>query len=179
MKVIVRDGSRTKNVLVSATLELNVPKEEEELFTVGKLKESIFENSAIEKTQQRLFWSGTELKDESKKLIELQATQEAETKILVTLVVTNWTRVIKTYTNDDRPKVIELLPNKGSSHGGERVQISVQNAEIANTWIVKFGDVSVHGSLEKGGEYIQCTTPPHTPGPVVVEISHDGVHFSR
>ena len=43
---------------------------------------------------------------------------------------------------------------------------------------IRFGETEV-GGVMSNEDTIDCIAPPHSPGPVAVEVSLDGVHFTK
>ncbi|GAQ83083.1 hypothetical protein KFL_001350070 [Klebsormidium nitens] len=74
-------------------------------------------------------------------------------------------------------RVSQLEPSSGSETGGNSVHISGQcfRTSVDRPLLARFGSTVVP-TMPVSGEVVRCTSPPHPPGPVSVEVSSDGGH---
>ena len=76
------------------------------------------------------------------------------------------------------PVINEMFPRRGSFFGGTR--LTIIGHDFTNSTVCKFGDVVVSQSAFIDSEKIQCISPlVSQPGLVRVEVSNDGIHFTR
>ena len=47
-----------------------------------------------------------------------------------------------------------------------------------STFLAKFGETVTQTTYKNENE-LECYAPAHSPGSVAVEISHDGIHFTK
>jgi len=138
--------------------------------TIADVKQLIEERTGLEKARQRLFWSGDELSDN----IECCSLQEDVNNLILRLIIGS----VKVNPST-MFQIEELRPNRGFSSGGQVVRIYGQGWEIGNINIIaKFGEILVPTRIISS-IILECIAPPHSPGPVTVEISHDGVNFTN
>ena len=74
------------------------------------------------------------------------------------------------YLYNPPPKIAAVVPEAGSTLGGETVQ--VLGTGFKPNCKVKFGDLEAFDVVIVASDEIQCTTPPHPAGPVSVTITN-------
>lgn len=75
-----------------------------------------------------------------------------------------------TYTEDDPPTFVSIVPDYGVTTGGTSVTITGTN--LTGTTDVRFGGVSATSIVVVNSTTITCTTPAHASGAVDLEIFH-------
>jgi len=116
-----------------------------------------------------LFWSGEELRDD----VECNSLRVAAESLVLRLVVSAGDSPV-----DTTLKVEELRPNRGHCSGGQVVRIRGQGWNEGMQLWCKFGSIVVT-ALATNDDTLECTSPPHSPGPVVVEISQNGITYTN
>ena len=75
-------------------------------------------------------------------------------------------------------ELISSYHNQGPTCGGLKVKIIGENFPNYPSLLCKFGDTNVAATFIN--DYtLECICPPHSFGTVAVEVSHDGLHFTR
>lgn len=107
----------------------------EENCQVQTVKEKLKQLTSIDETRLRLFYCGDELQ-ETKRLSDYSIADDA----LIRLVIAPHTKYSQVSpTQNERPRVSEVLPNRGTVHGGQKVKISGLNFPNSFGWVVSFG----------------------------------------
>jgi len=133
----------------------------------------ISDKIGVEVSRIRLFFSGAELLDDRG-----MNDYEIEPDSVIRLHINPKTSIYASTNQGSAPKVTELLPNRGPTHGGQKIRIQGENFPRSIGWVCKFGSALVP-LIYISEHMLECITPAHAPGTVPVEVSHNGTHFTN